>query len=845
MTLSVEQPSRPSPAPPEQPGSHRRPNPLAWLKGYTHWLHTQWPAGAVEKLPLVNPDGSTNVSGVYVVGDLSGIPLLKLSANAGVNVIRKIHSESSFGKRNTADQDVLDVAIVGGGTSGFAAGLEAKRLGMRYAVFEAAEPFSTIVNFPKAKPIYTYPTDTPLEGELQLHEKSAVKEGLLEDLIEQTVDRGVVWEQARISHVERHGGLLHLVIPQEGQKQPRVVKAHRVVVGIGRSGNYRKLGVPGEELGKVFNRLHDPADYCHQNVLVVGGGDSALETAIALTRCGANVTLSYRKKEFNRPKPENQEQIDQLAVDATAPAQVKSSDVRQSTSAGPWLGAQPAGSLRLLMGSRVKAIREGEVDVELDDATVQTVENDTVFAMIGRDPPLDFFRKSGIKVVGDWPWTKVLSLVLILLAAVFVYHWKKGGVTIAPFWPFEQIAGIGDAWRDSNLFPYNVPDWWAGLGAAFASPANLLGTLKVSLGEPGFYYSFLYCSAVVIFGVIRIRRRKTPYVKIQTVALAMIQVVPLFLLPYILLPWVGNNGWFDGGWLRSLADSLFPVVEYGHGREYWRAFGLILAWPLFIWNVFTEQPLWGWLIISFVQTFVLIPGMIYVWGKGAYCGWICSCGALAETLGDAHRHKMPHGPFWNRFNMLGQAIMVFAFALLIFRVLGWVMGPESWPGRAFGYLFGQIPLVNYVWFVDLLWAGILGVGLYWHFSGRVWCRFACPLAALMHIYHRFSRFAILADKKKCISCNVCTSVCHQGIDVMSFANKGKPMIDPQCVRCSACVQMCPTGVLSFGQIDRKTGEAIKEDPSWLGASPVRMVEMTVGGRKMQEKGATSTPSHTQ
>jgi formate hydrogenlyase subunit 6/NADH:ubiquinone oxidoreductase subunit I len=98
----------------------------------------------------------------------------------------------------------------------------------------------------------------------------------------------------------------------------------------------------------------------------------------------------------------------------------------------------------------------------------------------------------------------------------------------------------------------------------------------------------------------------------------------------------------------------------------------------------------------------------------------------------------------------------------------------------------------------------------------------CPLAALMHIYARFSRFRIISNKKKCISCNVCTSVCHQGIDVMNFANKGLPMNDPECVRCSACVQSCPTGVLQFGQVDRKTGEVIKIDT--LAASPVIMRE---------------------
>jgi polyferredoxin len=116
--------------------------------------------------------------------------------------------------------------------------------------------------------------------------------------------------------------------------------------------------------------------------------------------------------------------------------------------------------------------------------------------------------------------------------------------------------------------------------------------------------------------------------------------------------------------------------------------------------------------------------------------------------------------------------------------------------------------------------GAIGLGFYFWFSGRVWCRFACPLAALMHIYARFTRFRIFADKKKCISCNVCTSVCHQGIDIMNFANKGLPMADPQCVRCSACVQSCPTGVLQFGYLDG-SGNPVYDG---LLASPVLMRE---------------------
>ena len=258
-------------------------------------------------------------------------------------------------------------------------------------------------------------------------------------------------------------------------------------------------------------------------------------------------------------------------------------------------------------------------------------------------------------------------------------------------------------------------------------------------------------------------------------------------------------------------------MTYGHGREYWRAYGLILAWPLNVYNIFTHDPLWAWIAIGFVQTFVLIPLGIYYFGKGFYCGWICSCGALAETLGDTQRHKMPHGPGWNRLNMAGQVVLAIAFLILVVRIVGWIL-PD---GNAIDRVFDPWLKEPYKWIVDVFLAGVIGYGLYFWFSGRVWCRFFCPLAALMHIYARFSRFAIVADKKKCISCNVCTSVCHQGIDIMSFANKGAPMRDPECVRCSACVERCPTGVLQFGQVDRQ-GRTITLD--LLPASPVLMRE---------------------
>ena len=785
------------------------------LQRYTRWLHTQWPAGVVEKLPEVREDGTTNVPGLYVVGDLTGIPLLKFSADSGARAVRTIADDPQVQQNGPAEQPLPDLAIIGAGVAGMAAALEARAQGMDFVVIEATEPFSTVVNFPRGKPIYTYPTEMVPAGRLQF--RATVKEDLLDELRAQTREQGISILRGRVLRVERRDGALRVIL---AEGEPRW--ARNVIVAIGRSGNFRKLGVPGEDRDKVVNRLHDPKDYDGKNVLVVGGGDSALETAIAVAQCGGSVTISYRKNEFSRPKPENVEKIEALQKDPQADVAVETPvSERVTTSAGRFLGKQRnSGSITLMMGSSIREITDDAVVLVDAQGSARRIPNDAVFAMIGREAPLGFFRRSGVAVTGELAWKGWTGLGVFVAFCAFVYLWKSGGSLTALF-------------REQLWFPFNVPLLVKAAGGAVsemaAEPSTLLGTMVVNLGDPGFYYSLLYTLLVIVFGYRRIRRRRTPYVTAQTLTLSAIQLVPLFLLPYILLPYLGYNGGFDSGAGKSVADALFPVVNYGHGREYWRAFGLILAWPLFIWNVFSSQPLLWWLLISLAQTFILIPLIVHFWGKGAYCGWICSCGAMAETLGDSHRHKMPHGAGWNRVNMVGQGILAIATLLLLFRVVSWVL-PESGIGQSVGGLYsgllsGWEPLgipINYKFVVDLFLAGIVGYGAYFWFSGRVWCRFACPLAALMHIYARFSRFRILADKKKCISCNVCTSVCHQGIDVMNFANKGVPMEDPECVRCSACVHSCPTGVLTFGQVRRSSGEVLKIDA--IGTSPVQMRE---------------------
>lgn len=778
------------------------PNPIA---RYTNWLHTRWPAGGVEKLPEVGEDGETAVPGLRIVGDLTGIPLLKFAVHTGARAVQAFLAETDLvsrgnGAAETVDgrsTEMVDLAIIGAGVSGISAALEAKRIGLSFRIYEATEPFSTIVNFPKGKPIFTYPTEMKPAGRFTV--SAGVKEALFEELESQRRTAGIEILRAHVERVEKvNGGFL--VHVQDGSQ-----RARRVILAIGRTGNYRKLSVPGETLDKVYNRLYDPRDFAGQRVLVVGGGDSALETSIALVGSGAHVAHSYRRTEFSRAKPENEMKLRQLVADPALPMQVEQPESdRVTTASGPFLhdtekgepdrfgldrsGAAPepiplvrvpaAGTLRLLLGSSVKEIGPDSVVLE-SSGSRQTIGNDVVFAMVGREAPLDFFRRSGIPLRGelrprDWGLLSAFALFILV-----VYLWKGW------FLGHTDLFAIGRDW---------------GLDRS-----TWLGAFTNASKSPGFWFTTAYSACIVAFGVARIRRRRTPYITRQTLTLMAIQVVPLFILPELLLPWMDANGWLP----EAVRRNLFP------DQQYWRAFGFILAWPLFLPNLMMPQPMTWWIAIGLAQTFVIIPLIVWRWGKGAYCGWICSCGALAETMGDTHRQKMWHGPISNRFNMTGQVILGIATLLTLLFALSWIPGLRETLSPALAVSEKLYKLV-----VDVTIGGAIGLGFYFWFSGRVWCRFACPLAALMHIYARFSRFRIFADKKKCISCNVCTSVCHQGIDIMSFANKGLPMADPQCVRCSACVQSCPTGVLQFGRLDGR-GEPVYDR---LPASPVLMRE---------------------
>ena len=761
------------------------------ISTYFKWLQKDCPTGHVERYPELDTKGQTSLKGCFVVGDLTGIPLLKLAADGGSQMVRQFAYDKSFTDLQGKDPNVYDVVIVGGGPAGVSAEIECQKRQLNYILLEGSKLFNTIENFPKGKPILARPDDFDTTSELEL--KDGIKESLLDDLNGSLKKHDLKIELGvRVEAIKKSGEYLQV------HSKDKQYKALRVILAIGKSGDSRKLNVPGENHEKVYNRLFDPAEFQNKKILVVGGGDSALETAIALAREGNEVTISYRKQEFSRPKQENMEEV------------------------STW---QKEGKIQLVFKSTVKEIHDKSVVLKTDQGD-REIDNDNVFVLIGRELPLQFFKRCGIRMEGEKSLSWHIYLTTMVSFFTMLYFGKAGfaltdmrdavgiGGKIAAFFtaPFTaETSSFG--WLSKLSFFLG----WAGAIVFFISGPMALGCMfkeKEKYFKPGwplikygyiilaaiaftavylrihfmefqakswvsgttYFYSLLYCTTMLIFGIRRYYVKRTRYIKWQMITLISIQCFFLFLLPFHLFGFV--EGFFG-------KESVFMKEVFPNGH--WSCFALILFWPLNMWEFGSST---FWTIFPFFQTFIFLPLMIKYWGKGVYCGWICSCGGMAETFGDEYRNKAPHGPKAKKWENIGQFILAYAVITTIIVFF------------AKNSAFGGFSKDLFKLFIDIFFAGVLGLGVYFFMGGRIWCRYGCPLAALMHIYTRFSRYRIVAEKKKCISCNICTKVCHMGIDVMNFANKGKPMNDAECVRCSTCITSCPMDVLSFATLSK-------------------------------------------
>jgi len=774
---------------------------MNFVSNYFNWLQKNNPKNIVESYPEIDEQKETSVPGVYIVGDLTGIPLLKLAADGGAKIAKQLFSDQKTALEKEKNADVYDLVIVGAGPAGISAAIECKKKNINYIILESNRILNTIENFPKEKPITLKPDGIQLELPLEMND--GFKETLLDELKSQIERQGLNFEVGTfVQKLSRKDNIIHI------ETNKNAYMAEKVVLAIGKAGNSRQLKVPGELLPKVFNKLYDPGEFADKNILVVGGGDSSLECSIALAKSGNKIIHSYRKDEFSRPKEENMNKFHDL--------------VEQ-------------GKITPIFESTVTEIREKEVVLKTKD-DVKTIPNDVVFTLIGRELPTQFFKRSGIRMEGEkgflWWWFMVASIsffsmlyfgkvgiafdlfagsdttwakIIAYLSAPFQapLNWSLSGYKWYPSLNFilgwagsiifliSGICSLGLLARYGNVY-FRTPwrafkyTYFMGVGAFFTVLYfskllhNTAGTAEW-IEPPTYWYSLFYCVTMLIFGIRRTYVRKTRYVFRQMTALVSIQIFFLFLLPFhlyepLILDNLGAQHW--------IVSELFPSGK-------WSSFAFILFWPLNMWE-FGSSSFWTW--FPFVQAGFILFYLIRHYGKGVYCGWICSCGGMAETLGDEYRRKTPHGPKAKRLENIGQIVL---FAAIIFTLIIYLNKSGMW---------SSFPLLSYTiigvykFSIDVIFAGILGLGVYFFLGGRIWCRYGCPLAALMHIYTKFSRYRILAEKKDCISCEICTRVCHMGIDVMNFANKGIPMNDVQCVRCSACVTECPMDVLSFAKL---------------------------------------------
>ncbi len=312
-------------------------------------------------LPHVNQNYETNVRGIYIAGELGGMGLIKNSIEQG-----KLAIESIAKSKKVRQESLLDVIIVGAGPAGIAASLMAKKLGLRAITLEQGSVGGTVFSFPRSKIVMTHPAELPLYGKVKLTNTS--KQELLK-----------LWQNALSSNqieIKEHTKVEKItpikdetfrVLTNTGEE----LIANHVVIAIGRGGTPRKLNVPGEESTKVAYRLLEPEELVGQHILVVGGGDSAVEAALLL-KDKNKVTLSYRKEQFARIKPKNEERIAQAIAKK---------------------------EIEVLFNSEVLSINPEDVLISFgNEQDARTLKNDLVYIFIGGELPISFLQNAGIEI---------------------------------------------------------------------------------------------------------------------------------------------------------------------------------------------------------------------------------------------------------------------------------------------------------------------------------------------------------------------------------------------------------------------------------------------------------------
>ncbi|MSP58985.1 MAG: FAD-binding protein [Myxococcales bacterium] len=308
---------------------------------------------------LADPGFQTNVPGLYIAGELGGMGLIHNAINQGQQAMRAIAKSNP-----PRTPGIHQVLIVGAGPAGIAGALQAKEAGLDFAVVDQEQMGGALRSYPRQKVVMTAHAHLPLFGKVKL--TRTTKEALLELWESVSKNTGLTVEEGvKVQEIKREEDGTFSIATSTGAR-----RSQRVLLAIGRRGSPRKLGVPGEELPKVTYRLLEPEQYRGARCLVVGGGDSAIETALALSRePGTPVTLCYRGEKFDRIKPANHDLIEE---------------------------ARGAGKVDVRMKTTPTVITAA--DVTLGGAGEGTIANEWVFVCIGGELPTAWLAKMGVAV---------------------------------------------------------------------------------------------------------------------------------------------------------------------------------------------------------------------------------------------------------------------------------------------------------------------------------------------------------------------------------------------------------------------------------------------------------------